>query len=75
MINTNTGYYFPEHPRPFFRLLGIRSVNVVRLHLERVIETQHFAQLLDNIDPESLVPIVSGHRVGRLLQHSVGMTL
>lgn len=75
MTNTNTGYYFPEHPRPFFRLLRIRSVHVVRLHLERVIETQHFAQLLNNIDAESLVPIISDHRVGRLLQHSIRMTL
>lgn len=44
---------------------------LVGLDPERVVETAHEAQLVDQIDAVALEPIVALQLVARLLQHSV----
>lgn len=75
VTETNTGNYFPQHPRPSVIFLRVGSVNVVSLNFEAVIKAEHFAKLLNDIDAESLVTVVSGHHVRRLFQHTVGVAL
>lgn len=75
IIASYSVYDFADHSGPLFGFVVYVSTVEVFLYFERVIETAHFAELLDQIDSETLVTVVTFQCDAGKFDHTVRFCL